>query len=259
MGTTHPVVVNEPGRQRCRKRQFLEIANSRSRAASNRPRSSATALGNSPPRRGLDGRGTRSGHQAWRAAERPGAGPELGQGLPPGEQETGSTSTLVDSRPSRRRSSAAEAWRVRGLRRHGSGASRCPSIVAAAVRALAPRPACPGHEGADPATTASRRPSSRVGCGGAGSERTTITHAAVTVPDWGRSVSPPRRDRAEAVREPRPRGCLHAIGSSPGDRSSECPRSVSPRSVGRSSSSPALPGVSARVPGRHVHGRTATS
>ena len=27
MGTTHPVVVNEPGRQRCRKLQFLEIAN----------------------------------------------------------------------------------------------------------------------------------------------------------------------------------------------------------------------------------------
>ena len=27
MGTTHPVVVNEPGRQRCRKRQLLEIAN----------------------------------------------------------------------------------------------------------------------------------------------------------------------------------------------------------------------------------------
>ena len=94
----------------------------------------------------------------------------------------------------------SEAWRVRAsdaaaLRDPPGPARR--SEPPPRVRALTSPPAHPrGHEGAGRRSPRRGGRPSSVGCGWAVSERTNIAHAAVTVPDWGQSVSPPPPTRA---------------------------------------------------------------
>ena len=130
--------------------------------------------------------------------------PMLGIEAPRGRQRAGcppATSSAAKAR--------SEAWRVRAsdvaaLRDSPGHARR--SGPPPRVRALTSPPAYPrGHEGAGRGSPRRGGRPSSVGCGWAVSERTNITHAAVTVPDWGQFVSPPPgRRAASASRSPRP-------------------------------------------------------